>query len=631
MKLKSVLFLIPIFFMFVFTNVFGQPAAPTNLTGTAGQVDQYSFVSLQWNAVQNAFKYNIYRKDGALADAGDFSLIHSGRLGSPDGIMRYQDANVEKNHTYSYYVTAEDFNRNESGPSNKIEVTVGNVPNPTNGGEVSGTVTDEVTHAALQGVYVSLISVTNYTAFVTQTDVNGNYTVTGSPGEYVVYFRAPQDYWPEFYDNAAHFWDATHINLLEGDSLTGIDAALAPIEMPNVYHISGKVADADGNPVKAMVHVFKVGPNSHYMHKLKRQTDDQGNYSIPVREGDGYVVLAVPLSDQYYPQYYNGKSSFEDADRINVHEDVTGIDFVLEARQTYQNGISGVVRDTSGNPLKGLVVAMRKDQDFRLPMNRQEVFTNDDGSYSFTNLVPGDYVLFAVPDGGYLPTFYKADGSETLRWRNADVITVGETDVITGIDFSCLPIPTFSDPGFALIQGTVTDNNGNPLGGVYIYALDNNHIVSYAISNPDGSYSMEGLPTGTFKIEADDFGYSSTQTQTVSTDYSSAQTVNLSMNPDIPTGIEENGKLPSSFSLEQNYPNPFNPTTVIKYSLPKNANVKLVVFNILGKKVATLVNGKQSAGIHQVQFNASNLPSGVYLYELNAGNFTQTKKMILMK
>ena len=89
--------------------------------------------------------------------------------------------------------------------------------------------------------------------------------------------------------------------------------------------------------------------------------------------------------------------------------------------------------------------------------------------------------------------------------------------------------------------------------------------------------------------------------------------------------------LPDNFSLAQNYPNPFNPTTKIKFSLPENTSVKLRVFNILGKEVETLVNSRLNAGTYEVNFNASKLSSGVYFYKLEAGSFTDIKKMVLVK
>jgi len=87
----------------------------------------------------------------------------------------------------------------------------------------------------------------------------------------------------------------------------------------------------------------------------------------------------------------------------------------------------------------------------------------------------------------------------------------------------------------------------------------------------------------------------------------------------------------SEFTLNQNYPNPFNPSTKISFTLPQSTNVKLSVFNALGEKIAELMNEVKSAGTYDVDFNASELSSGIYLYRLEAGEFIQTRKMSLMK
>ena len=94
---------------------------------------------------------------------------------------------------------------------------------------------------------------------------------------------------------------------------------------------------------------------------------------------------------------------------------------------------------------------------------------------------------------------------------------------------------------------------------------------------------------------------------------------------------EKSDNQPNTFSLWQNYPNPFNPTTVIKYQLPKSSHVTLKVFDVIGKEVAVLVDEQKNAGSYQVTLNDSGIASGVYLYQLKAGNFVETKKLVLLK
>jgi hypothetical protein len=105
--------------------------------------------------------------------------------------------------------------------------------------------------------------------------------------------------------------------------------------------------------------------------------------------------------------------------------------------------------------------------------------------------------------------------------------------------------------------------------------------------------------------------------------------------------VEDEKQIPLEFALMQNYPNPFNPSTVISYQLPVSSDVTLKVYDVLGNEVATLVDEEKPAGNYEVEFsakggsasggNAYNLASGIYFYKLQAGNFIETKKMLLMK
>ncbi len=91
------------------------------------------------------------------------------------------------------------------------------------------------------------------------------------------------------------------------------------------------------------------------------------------------------------------------------------------------------------------------------------------------------------------------------------------------------------------------------------------------------------------------------------------------------------GVVPDKYNLSQNYPNPFNPTTDIRFDIPNSANVKLSVMNIVGQEIEVLVDGQLNAGSYTADWNAAEFPSGVYIYKLTSGEFSDTKKMILIK
>jgi len=107
-------------------------------------------------------------------------------------------------------------------------------------------------------------------------------------------------------------------------------------------------------------------------------------------------------------------------------------------------------------------------------------------------------------------------------------------------------------------------------------------------------------------------------------------TNNLLVIKNKPNSVEDE-ETPTEFALYQNYPNPFNPSTRIKYQVASTEKVNLIVYDILGREIATLVNETKPVGNHEVEFDASKLPSGIFFYRLQSGDFTQTKKMMVIK
>lgn len=165
---------------------------------------------------------------------------------------------------------------------------------------------------------------------------------------------------------------------------------------------------------------------------------------------------------------------------------------------------------------------------------------------------------------------------------------------------------------------------------------DNNYEIYYKHSLNNGTNWSDDVRLT--NADADSWNpsiaVSNSNLHVVWTDYRDACTeIYYKLNPTgNVTGIEDTEfQIPTKFSLMQNYPNPFNSHCVVKYSIPKTSQVSLKIFNTLGEEIETLVNEENSVGTYELNWNAANLPSGVYFYRLQAGSFVQTRKMILLK
>ncbi|MDI6804921.1 MAG: T9SS type A sorting domain-containing protein [Bacteroidota bacterium] len=150
--------------------------------------------------------------------------------------------------------------------------------------------------------------------------------------------------------------------------------------------------------------------------------------------------------------------------------------------------------------------------------------------------------------------------------------------------------------------------------------------VNIPPSTPDGEYADTIHITACYSglrrtMKARQYAFSC-----IRDDTSAIYTINIGSG----AGVRDE-PVPQHFMLHQNYPNPFNPSTTIWYELPRASFVTFKVYNVLGQEVATLVNERREAGKHTVEFNAGGLPSGVYFYRLQAGSFTQTKKLLLLR
>jgi hypothetical protein len=262
------------------------------------------------------------------------------------------------------------------------------------------------------------------------------------------------------------------------------------------------------------------------------------------------------------------------------------------------------------------VVASDPDTDNTLTLSASGVpsgatFVASTGKFSWTPLFnqAGSYtVLFTVKDN-----------------KNA-MATVPATITVTN---------TNTPPSFA-VAGAKQMPDTTILGGknlIFTYkAIDaEGDNISYFLQDPKPDGAIIVASTGVFGWRPSNKQAGKWQIVVLASDGVFSTPSRIAYVTVVPDTKVEGEEVPVSFELYQNYPNPFNPTTSIKFALPKESQVKLSVYTILGQEVATLVNSVMSAGYHTVNFDASNLPSGMYIYKIDAGSFSQIKKMLLMK
>jgi hypothetical protein len=151
----------------------------------------------------------------------------------------------------------------------------------------------------------------------------------------------------------------------------------------------------------------------------------------------------------------------------------------------------------------------------------------------------------------------------------------------------------------------------------------------------DGAIQRINNPTSSYRTGVNGIGwYNRADPNYASGRTPSYENLLLTASIAVPTAVNEAAirtNVPQQYGLAQNYPNPFNPSTTIKFQMPSKGFVKLKIYDMIGREIATLVDGFQEAGTHDVKFDASNLPSGIYFYRITTGTYGATKKLVLIK
>ena len=296
---------------------------------------------------------------------------------------------------------------------------------------------------------------------------------------------------------------------------------------------------------------------------------------------------------------------------------------------THYLTVSGTVRYLDNNlPVTaGYVKALELNKITGQVITVDSIRIQTNGSYMLPHVHQDSTYIMAYADDVDAPIFVPTYYDTTIYWRNAHVIY--PTGNMTNIDIHVFRANPPSGPMH--IGGGVFTNQSSLVGlpNSIIYAKSGNQFRGYSISGSTGIYRIDSLTQGSYNVICDRLGYDG-GTKNVSLSSANQDTVNFYLVSVI--GIKKiNNSIPATFTLSQNYPNPFNPVTTIKFDIPKSSNVKLIIYDLLGKEVIKLADDKLNPGTYNIEWNASSFASGVYFYKLTAGDYIQTKKLVLIK
>ncbi len=300
--------------------------------------------------------------------------------------------------------------------------------------------------------------------------------------------------------------------------------------------------------------------------------------------------------------------------------------------------ISGTVfyKESSQPVSSGYVKALKFDWQKDLIITVDSALIQANGKYTLPRCPVDSLFIMAYGDDEF-EDFVPGYHDTTIHWQSSIVLTPSAK--INGANINVNRIIA-QENGTHHISGRILKEPNKPndaIENAVIYAKVGTKFKGYGISDESGYYQIDSLPSGDFEIIAERIGYYKDY-RYIQIGQFNTDTVNFYLSRVAGVGSPEK-RIPNEFILHQNYPNPFNPTTNINFSIPlsrgvsegRGVLVRLVIYDILGREIAVLVNERLTPGTYEVEWDGSNFSSGIYYYSLVTTEFIETKKMVLIK
>jgi hypothetical protein len=365
------------------------------------------------------------------------------------------------------------------------------------------------------------------------------------------------------------------------------------------------------------------------MRRSRVPTGRDGKYRIDGLLTGEYIVFAG--AEGFVGLYYKDVERRDQATPVKVEapQETAGIDFQLKPAGPQRGGtIAGwVISEIDKNPIPhAFVLAIPMSAPSNTPAPPLFATADQFGRYKISGVPVGKYVAVACA-----PRFVCEFFDNAKSFRDAKIFGV-ENNVVDNINFTLAP----AQRGPYQIVGRVRHKQQNRgAENVVVQALDNSVIIATALTGNDGSFTLDEIPTGEFKVSATSATGDAEQQVPVSVG-NGRSVANVELILGTTSVKDATAAVPVKFDLEQNFPNPFNPETSIKYHLPAQTSVTLRIYNALGQEIRTLVDQVQDAGVYSAQWDGKDnhgrqLSTGLYLFRLEAGDFVMTRKMAMVK
>jgi len=459
--------------------------------------------------------------------------------------------------------------------------------------------------------------------FIAKTDSMGKYKLEGlRAGKYFVQAVA-RGYLLEFWKETVALKDATPVEVPESGNVENINFTLGPGGA-----IAGSVLSAaDQKPIAgAVVQVFPKDGNAPL---ARVQAGRDGKYHLDGLLTGEYLVFAS--AEGFAGLYYKDVERRDQATPVKVEapNETVDINFQLKPAGPQRGGtVAGaVISELEKTPIPhAFVLLIPLSTASNVPPQPLFAMADDFGRYKISGVPIGKYAAVACAPR-YLCEFFE----NAKSFRDAKIFGV-ENNVVDNVNFTLAP----AQRGPYQIAGRVRHKNqSRGAENVVVQALDNGVIIATALTGNDGSFILDEIPAGEFKISATSATGDAEQQVPVSVN-NGRNVTNIELILGTTSVQEASAAVPAKFDLEQNYPNPFNPETSLKYHLPVRTNVSLRIYNALGQEIRTLVNQVQDAGVYSEKWdgkdnNGRQLSTGLYLFRLEAGDFVMTRKMAMVK